>query len=97
MLDRALKACQVAVIVIGRNWVACTDAAGRRRIDDPEDWVRIETQQLLNRDIRVFPVLVGGATMPGARELPDDLRGLAKRNALQLHDTSWDYNVQGAQ
>jgi len=92
-LEHALDTCQVALIVIGRTWLTCKDEHGRRRLDDPEDWVRIETRMLLRRDIRVIPVLVGGATMPRAVDLPEDLRGLVKRQSRELRDAAWDADV----
>jgi len=93
VLDRALASCQVALIIIGRDWLTCQDTTGRRRLDDPEDWVRIETRQLLGRDIRVVPVLVRGASMPRIEDLPEELRAIAKRQARELRDSSWDADV----
>jgi len=93
VLDRALASCQVALIIIGRDWLTCQDTTGRRRLEDPEDWVRIETRQLLGRDIRVVPVLVRGASMPRTEDLPEELRAIAKRQARELRDSSWDADV----
>ena len=56
----------------------------RRRIDNPEDFVRMEIATALKRDIRVIPVLVDGASMPRSVELPDDVKALARRNALEV-------------
>lgn len=94
VLDKALNACDVALVVIGREWLSSTDAHGRRRLDDPQDWVRIETRLLLTRSIRVIPILVGGATMPRVEELPEDLQTLAKRQARELRDTAWDADIK---
>jgi len=66
---------------------------GQRRLDTPEDFVRVEIQAALARDIRVIPILVGGAVMPRARELPEALAKLARRNALELSDTRWHTDV----
>ena len=93
VLEKALTACDVAVVIIGRTWLTCTDEQGHRRLDDPEDWVRIETRMLLSRNIRVIPVLVGGATIPRTADLPEDLRALAKRQSRELRDTAWDADV----
>jgi hypothetical protein len=76
--------CDVMVAVIGPRWLTTADTAGGRRLDDPEDWVRAEVSSALARDVRVIPVLVDGAAMPGARELPEPLAGLARREALAL-------------
>jgi hypothetical protein len=94
VLSRALESCDVALVVIGRMWLSATDAQGRRRLDDPEDWVRVETRQLLQRNIRVIPVLVGGATMPQSSDLPGDIQGLVKRQARELRDTAWEADVR---
>jgi TIR domain len=93
VIDRALGACDVALIVIGRNWLTSTDQAGRRRLDDPGDWVRTEIRMVLSRNIRVIPVLVGGAAMPSSEALPDDVRQLLKRQAREIRDTSWDSDM----
>lgn len=92
-IDRALSTCDVALIVIGRNWLTSTDQAGRRRLEDPGDWVRTETRMVLSRNIRVIPVLVGGAAMPSNEALPEDLRPLLKRQAREIRDTSWDSDM----
>src|SRR5215204_2322180 len=92
-LEHALDTCEVALIVIGRTWLTCKDEHGRRRLDDPEDWVRIETRMLLSRNNRVIPVLVGGATMPRAADLPEDLLGLVKWQSRELRDAAWDADV----
>jgi hypothetical protein len=63
----------VLLAVIGKGWVDATDTSGRRRLDDPHDFVRLETSAALKRDIPVVPVLVHGAQMPRADGLPPDL------------------------
>ena len=93
-IEREVGACEVQIALIGRDWLDARDAEGRRRLDDPEDWVRIELRTGLNRDIRVIPVLVQGATMPRAGELPDDLKKLARRNALEIGDVRWRYDFE---
>jgi hypothetical protein len=72
---------------IGKSWLISSDEEGGRRLDNPEDSVRIEIVTALKRGIRVIPVLVDGALMPRSSDLPDDLKALVRRNALQLsHD-----------
>ena len=93
-IDRAVGSCDVLIVMIGKDWTACTDAAGQRRLDDPEDFIRLETVSALERDIRVIPVLVQGAAMPLAEDLPDDLRPLARRQAIELSDTRWEFDVE---
>jgi hypothetical protein len=84
----------VLIAVIGRNWLTATDPAGRKRLEDANDYVRLEIVAALQRNIRVIPLLVQGGSMPSADELPDDLAPLARRNAFELHDTSWRDDVR---
>lgn len=85
VLDERLKACDVLVAVIGPHWLSAQDAVGARRLDLPEDYVRREIAAALERDdVRVIPLLVSGAAMPRAADLPEDLRRLATRQSFQL-------------
>jgi hypothetical protein len=75
------------IAVIGKGWLISRDQEGQRRLDNPEDFVRLEIATALKRDIQVIPVLVDGALLPHSRDLPDDLKALVHRNALLLsHD-----------
>jgi WD40 repeat protein len=88
VVSKAVSTCQVQLVVIGPQWLTATDLDGRRRLDDPDDIVRLEIAAALERDIRVIPILVEGTKMPSSRELPDSLASLARRNALVLrHDS----------
>jgi hypothetical protein len=80
-------------VLIGRDWLEVQGPDGRRRLDDPDDVLRREITAALARDILVIPVLVEGATMPSEHTLPSDIAPLARRNALELSDTRWDYDV----
>lgn len=80
-IERALAQCQVFVVIIGRRWL---DPAGRRRLADPADFVHIEVAAGLKRDIPVIPVLVQGAHMPAAADLPPPLASLATRQAVTI-------------
>lgn len=82
-LDQAVAQCDVFIPLIGRSWLTVSDAHGNRRLDDPNDFVRIEIASALKRDILVLPILIGGAIMPSQNDLPDDLKPLALRNAAQ--------------
>jgi hypothetical protein len=93
-IGRALQSCGILLAVIGPRWVSLPDAAGRRRLDDLNDYTRLEIATALQRnDVRVIPVLVEGAQMPAGDELPDDLKPLARRNAIELTDKRWEYDV----
>jgi hypothetical protein len=93
-IDEAVGSCRLLVAVIGPRWASLQDAHGRRRLDDPADFIRVEVETGLRRsEVRVVPVLVQGARMPGADELPASLADLARRNALELSDSRWTYDV----
>jgi hypothetical protein len=86
--------CDVLIALIGRQWLSISGDDGRRRLDDPDDFPRIEIHTALERaHTRVIPVLVGGAQMPAVHELPGELQGLASRQALEIRDVSWDYDL----
>ncbi len=93
-IERALGSCVVLLAVIGPRWLSATDKLGRRRLDDPNDYTRIEIAAALQRKVRVIPVLVDGAAMPDAEDLPDDLKTLARRQASELSDKRWDFDVR---
>ncbi len=88
-VTRAVAACQVLVAVIGPAWLTATDGRGRRRLDNPGDFVRLEIETALTRGVRVIPVLAQGAMMPGQDDLPENLAGLARRNALFIRHESF--------
>ena len=89
VITQALSTCQVLLAVIGPHWVSATDEDGRRRLDDPDDIVRMEIQAALERNIRVIPILIDGAVMPRRQELPGQLASLSRRNALSLRHESF--------
>ena len=87
VIDEQVASCGVLLAVIGKNWLTAKNESGARRLDDPMDFVRLETASALKREIPVVPVLVHAAVMPRAEDLPDDLKELAFRNAVELtHD-----------
>lgn len=93
-IDEQVASCGVLLAVIGKSWFDAKDESGRRRLDDPADFVRLETASALKRDIPVIPVLVRGASMPRPEQLPPDLAELAYRNAVELTHARWDSDVQ---
>jgi hypothetical protein len=88
-IERAVGSCEILIVIIGHDWLV-KDGDGRRRLDDPTDFVRIETATALKRGIRVVPVLVEGATVPRAADLPGDLAPLVRRQAVELNHRQWD-------
>jgi hypothetical protein len=93
-IDNAVGTCDVLLAVIGRGWLDARDDHGARRLDNPQDFVRLETGAALSRRIRVIPVLVEGVAMPPADSLPDALQALARRQAVELRDSRWDADVE---
>jgi hypothetical protein len=92
-LDKALRDCRVLLAVIGKTWLTAS-ANGRRRLDDPNDFVRLEISHALAAGVRVIPVLVEGARIPPERDLPEPLKPLARRQAHELSESRWDYDVE---
>jgi hypothetical protein len=93
-IDARLRQCRACLAVIGRDWLNARDAEGRRRLDQPDDFVRLElTAALARPEVLVIPVLVEGASMPPAEALPPEIRGLARRQAVSLRDDTWDADV----
>jgi TIR domain len=86
--------CNVVLAIIGPGWLDARDREGERRIDKPDDWVRLEIERALARDgVEVIPVLVDGARLPPREELPESLLALRRRNAFEISDRRWDYDV----
>jgi hypothetical protein len=93
-VERAIESSEVLIAVVGKHWLTVTDAAGQKRLENPDDYVRTEIATALKRNIRVIPLLIQEAAMPSARELPDDLAPLSRRNAFVIHDSSWRDDIQ---
>jgi TIR domain len=93
-LKNQVAACDAVLSVIGPNWLIAKDEADQRRIDKPDDFVAIEIAAALARNILVIPVLVDGTRMPKASELPDSLKPLALRNAIQVRNTNFGSDAE---
>jgi hypothetical protein len=85
-LNSQVAACDVFLAVIGPNWLDAKDDDGRRRFDNPDDFVTIEIAAALARKIRVIPVLVDSARTPKADKLPDSVKPLVRRNAVEVRN-----------
>ena len=94
VLTEKLRDSDVLIAVIGRRWLTLTDAAGRRRLDNPDDWVREEIHTALTAGHLVIPVRVDGAAMPAASDLPENIRGLMERQWAEVRDGSFDHDVE---
>ena len=93
-IEGALAEAEVVIVLIGPNWLSASFSDGRRRLDDPNDLVVVEIATALARRIRVIPVLLAGAIMPSAEHLPVKITSFARRQALELADTRWDYDCE---
>src|ERR1700737_4947389 len=85
-LSREIESSDVLIAVIGKQWL-------QRRLRDPGDYVRLEIQAALDRKLRVIPVLVQGAQLPTASQLPEGIRELRHRNALEISNSRWRHDV----
>jgi len=95
LTHNVLESCTIFVAVIGPQWLNAADGSGRRRLENPKDYVRAEVATALTRSgVRVIPLLVHGAIMPSADDLPDDLKGLATRNALEITHERFRTDIQ---
>ena len=92
-IHERLERCDLMIAVIGKRWLTAADDQGRSRLEDEGDYVRIEIQTALERKLRTIPVLVDRASMPRVQDLPESLRALGRRQAIELSDTRWDYDV----
>lgn len=92
-LSDEVSNCAVLLALIGPHWLDLRDENNERRVDDPNDWVRIEIGTALKRDIPVIPVLLDGAKVPKAHLLPEDLRGLSTRSAIDVRHASFRSDV----
>jgi hypothetical protein len=92
-INQAVADSDAFLAVIGDNWLTVTDGEGRRRLDKPDDWVRLEIRAALEQKVKVIPVLVGRAEMPPATALPDDIRGLVDLQAREVRHSTWKYGV----
>ncbi|MEU8126312.1 TIR domain-containing protein [Micromonospora sp. NPDC049049] len=92
-LSRQLKRSNVLLALIGPNWLTISDSSGARRLDNPKDYVRMEIRRALKRSIEVIPVLLAGAPLPKADQLPGDIAALHRRQSFELRDHSSDQDL----
>lgn len=93
-IGTAVARCDLLIALIGPEWADERDEKGQRRLDAPIDYTRTEIKAALDRNIRVVPVLVGGARMPSVADLPESLKPLAKRQNFELSDRGWEEGCQ---
>src|SRR5215470_5668528 len=93
-LNNQVATCDVFIAVIGPHWLDARNEKGDRRLDDPDDFVAIEIAAALVRDIRVIPILIDGARMPKASELPEPLKPLVRRHAVELRHAQFGRDAE---
>ena len=93
VLQEHLAKCDLLLVIVGRCWVEARDASGRNRLEQPNDFVRLEIETALKRNIPVTPVLVQGTPMPTVDQLPVDVRDFAYRNGFELSHARWESDV----
>ena len=93
-IDGNVACCGVLLAIIGPTWATITGEDGARRLDNENDYVRLEIASALKRNIPVIPVLVHDAHMPHSPQLPDNLKDLAYRNSVEITHARWNSDVQ---
>ncbi|MGA8696266.1 MAG: TIR domain-containing protein, partial [Xanthobacteraceae bacterium] len=93
VLREEVGKCDTLLAVIGRHWLDARDAEGKRRLDNENDFVRVEIATALQRDIAVIPILLDGAGVPKPEDLPADLQGLSARNGLDVRHGSFHVDM----
>jgi hypothetical protein len=82
-IKKSVGSCDAFIAIIGKGWLDSSDEKGRR-IDNPDDFVRLEISAALERDIQIIPVLGDGAAMPKSNQLPPELERLARILAIEI-------------
>jgi TIR domain-containing protein len=95
VLEEQVRSCDVVLAVIGHDWIDARDPTGARRLDNPEDFVRVEILSALSQNKRVIPVLVGDTQMPRSDELPEAMKPLARRHAVRLTHERFRADTEG--
>ncbi len=83
-ITNAVGSCDILLALIGQEWLDIAGSDGTRRLDDPDDFVRLEIEAALERKVLLIPILVDGALMPRGDELPPSIAALVRRHALEL-------------
>ena len=92
-ITHAVASCDVLLALIGDRWLTITEADGTRRLDNPDDFVRLEIEAGLTRDVRVIPILVAGTSMPDASDVPASLAKLVRHQALVLSPSHFNADL----
>jgi hypothetical protein len=93
-LERNLQNASAFLVIIGKDWLTARDHQGRRRLENPKDYVRIEIESALRLDGLIIPVLVEGAVMPKPEDLPRSIAAIANRQAIEMTDSRWEEDIK---
>jgi hypothetical protein len=94
VIEESLQHADAVIVLIGPQWISIRAEDGTRRLVDPKDWVAQEIASAIQLKKPIFPVLVDGASMPRAEELPEKLKPLVRYNAIAVSDDRWKSDVQ---
>jgi hypothetical protein len=92
-ITQSLDLSSYFLILVGDTWLNCKDSLGKRRLDNPDDFVRKEISLAIQRKIIIIPVLVEDAKMPSATDLPEDIKEMCKWQAIEITDSRWKYDI----
>lgn len=93
-ISSALQRCDVLLVLIGSKWIDMKDDTGRRRLEDPDDFVRLEISKALSRGVKVIPVMLDEAKMPRSEQLPENLQPLTRRQLVEIDPTRFEDDVR---
>ena len=85
-IEKVVSTCAVVLVVIGPKWLTMEDKQGNRKLDKPDDLLRLEVSFALAKGISVIPLLVAGATMPSRALLPDDIQEMVEHNGMNISE-----------
>ena len=95
VLRQRLAECKVMLVLVGPEWLNACDENGTRRLDNPDDWVRLEIAFALKQNVTVIPVRINGAELPAKTMLPEDIRGLLDHQAMSVSVAGFRHEMAG--
>jgi eukaryotic-like serine/threonine-protein kinase len=93
VIKTAVRSCHTMLVVIGPKWLSMADKRGGRRIDDPDDFIRLEIETATSHNLQIIPILVLEAEMPSVDALPPSIAPLARRHAIEISSTRFKSDV----
>jgi hypothetical protein len=95
VLEDEVGKCEILLAVIGKSWIDARDENGKRRLENPNDFVRIEIESALKQGKHLIPVLINDAQMPRGDDLPESMKDLSRRNAVRIVHERFKSDAQG--